>query len=315
MKPLLITAMAVPLICARASAQNVFASGAPAAGVPVHMVVTAEALRGSETPAMPQGAVEVRQGRTRLPVTEWVPLQGDKAEMELYILIDERVDPNQTALFEQLRQFVAHQPPSTAVGIAFMFIGEARIVRTPTKDHDLAADAVRATSGNESAGASPFMSLSALINGWNGAGALRREVVAVTDGIDRFGDFGDMNMYVDQTIADAQRAGVLVYCLYAPALGHAGHSPALIRWGQTYLGQIAEETGGEAYLMGGDSAAALGQSLADIENHLAHQYEVTFLAEPGSGAGFQSVRFASDVPNVELTGAYGFYAKAPVAQP
>jgi hypothetical protein len=300
MQPLLATtAIAVSMFGSIASAQT------QAGGVPVHMVVTAEPVQGSAVPAISRGDVAAWQGRTRLPVTEWLPLQGDKAELELYILIDERVDPNQAALFQQLRRFVSDQPPSTAVGIAYMFNGEAHIARTPTKDHALAAAALRVSSGSESAAASPFMSLSALVNGWT-SGAPRREVLAVTDGIDRFGDFGDLNMYVGQTVADVQRAGVVVFCLYAPSLGHAAHSPALIRWGQTYLGQVAEETGGEAYLSG-----SIEPFLADLNRHLAHQYQITFLAPPSSGAVFQAVRFTTEVPNVDLLSAYGFYVRAP----
>jgi hypothetical protein len=300
MKPLLTLAVAVSLICSRASAQN----------VPVRMVVTAEESGNPQGVLPLAGDVAAWQGHIRLPVAAWVPLEGDKGDLELYILIDERVDPKRTALFEQLRRFVSDQPPSTAVGIAYMFNGEARIARTPTKDHAVAAQALRVTSGNESASASPYMSLSALVNGWSGAQALRREVLEVTDGIDRFGDFGDLNTYVSQTIEDAQRAGVLVYCLYAPSLGHASHSPALLRWGQTYLGQLAEETGGEAYLDG-----SVEIYLADLSKHLAHQYLVTFLAPPSSGAGLQAVRFTTGVPNVDLIAAYRFYAKALEAQP
>jgi hypothetical protein len=315
MKPLLFSTLALSLFCLRASAQTpTVAPGGPAAGTPVHVVVTAEPLQGAQAPAVALGDVTAWQGRNPLPLKEWIPLQGDKADLELYILIDERIDPAQTMLFDQLRRFVLNQPPSTAVGIAYMFNGEAHIARTPTTDHALAADALRNTSGAESAEASPFTSLSALVNGWP-AGATRREVLAVTDGIDRFGDFGDMNMYVDQSVADAQRNGVEVYCLYAHALGHASHSPALIRWGQTYLAQIAEETGGEAYLMSPTSPGSVEQSLSDLQRHLAHQYLATIVLPPGSGAGYQQVRFTTNDPNVDLTSTHGVYGHAPVSVP
>lgn len=246
------------------------------------------------------GDVTAWQGRISLPVTGWVPLTGDKAGLELYILIDERVDPAQVALFDRLRQFVTDQPASTAVGIAYMFNGEARIAQLPTTDHARAALALRVSSGSESAAASPYTSLTALIDGWDRGAAPRREVLAVTDGIDRFGDFGDLNMYVDEAVANAQRAGVVVYCLYAPSLGHSSHSPALIRWGQSYLGRLAEETGGETYLSG-----SLDVYLADLSEQLAHQYMATFLASP-SGERMQPVHFTTKVPHVNLLAAYRF---------
>jgi hypothetical protein len=317
MKALLVTVTLLSLSCPFASAQDkAFAAvGRSAGSIPVHMVVTAEPFRGSEAPPVSPGDVAAWQGQTRLLVTEWLPLQEDKAGLELYILIDERVNPGEEMLFQQLRKFVSSQAPATAVGIAYMHNGEANIAQIPTKEHAIAAKALRATSGNESAGSSPFLSLSGLMNAWPFGEALRREVLVVTDGMDRFENTFDPNVYLEQTIADAQAAGVLVYSLYAPALGHSSHSPALIHWGQTYLGQLAEETGGEAYLAGPEPPASFEPFLADLATHLSHQYQVTFLATPDSGNAFQSVRFEAKVPNVELISAYRFNLKAPKPLP
>lgn len=313
MKPFLLTTMAVSLLFApglgpRLRAQSGVAS-AQAGRIPVHMVVTAELGPGAPATVIPASEVAAWQGRTQLPVTEWIPLTGDNAGAEFYVLIDERVDPAQTALFEDLRQFVSRQPASTAVGIAYMFNGEAHVAQTPTTDHALAAKALRASTGTESAAASPYTSLSALVGAWPDA-SLRREVLMVTDGIDRFGDFGELNMYVDQAVEDAQRAGVQVYSLYAPALGHAGHSPALIRWGQTYLSQLAEETGGETYLTG-----AVEPFLSDITEQMQHQYQITFLALPGSGPGLEPVRFTTGIARVDLVAAYRFAIRGPEVNP
>ena len=47
------------------------------------------------------------RAQTNLPVTELVSLQGEKAGLELYILIDEKVNPNPAARFNEIRRFVA----------------------------------------------------------------------------------------------------------------------------------------------------------------------------------------------------------------
>ncbi len=307
MKNLLISAALLTVTGLTASAQT--------ASQPVSMVITAEPLRGSQTQALSVSDVTAWQGDLRLPVTELIPLQGKNAAMDFYILIDERIDPDRAVLFERLREFIGRQAPETAVGVAYMFNGEARIVRSPTRDHALAAEALRATSGSESAAASPYTSLSQLVNGWKADGAMRHEVLMVTDGMDRFETFGDYNMYVDDAVNDAQRAGVIVYTMYEPCLGHASHSPALIRWGQTYLGQIAEETGGEAYLPNSNSATSPAQTsldtyLADLTKHLANQYRIGFLATPLSGEEYQRVSFEARGNDVELIGARRFYLKA-----
>jgi len=277
------------------------------------MVVTAEQPQSSEPVAISLNDIAAWQGRTRLPVVAWAPLGAErdagKPGVELFVFIDERVDPAQTAVFDQLRQFVLNQPASTAVGIAYMFNGEARIAQAPTADHALAFKALRPSTGTESAAASPYLSLSALAAAWPIA-SFQREVLAVTDGIDRFGDFGDFNMYVGQAISDAQRSGLIVYSLYAPALGHASHSPALIRWGQTYLSQVAEETGGESYISG-----ALPPYLADVTNLIEHQYRVTFLAPAGAAPGLEPVRFTTDLAGVDLIASYRFLMPGPEVNP
>lgn len=46
------------------------------------------------------------------------------------------------------------------------------------------------------------------------------------------------------------RAGVTVSAIYTPGVGHFGHSYWQTYWGQIYLSQLADETGGEAYYIG-----------------------------------------------------------------
>lgn len=285
------------------------APASTAVGLPVDMVITAEPLRGAQPPALSAADVSVLQDSRRLPVIELLPLQGDNAGLQLYILIDERVDPSQPALFGQLRGFISTQAPATAVGVAYMFNGDARVAQAPTTDHARASEALRATTGNDSAEANPFTALSMLIGRWPG-GALRREVLMVTDGMDRFNDTGDYNMYVDDAIADAQRAGVIVYSLYAPAIGHASHSPSLVRWGQNYLGDIAEATGGEACLPVSGSPAPYDRYFSDLDRHFANQYRITFLATPET-AEFQRVTIEAPGKDVDLVYAHKFYLIEP----
>jgi len=271
--------------------------------VPVQMIVTVEALHRGDIPPVTRDSVTAFRDTEKLPVTGWLPLQGENASMDLYLLLDEAAGPMPTQLNE-LKRFVSFQPATTSVGIAYMHNGSVEVAQFPTKDHARAAAALQQPPGLASALESPYRSLSDLVNCeqrcWQD-GSLRREVVMVTDGIDRFGSIGYGNVYVDGAVADAQRAGVIVYTFYAPGIGHSGHSPSLIHWGQTYLEQIAEETGGEAYTEPMDSYQP---ALAELSAHLAHQYEVTFLAKPA--AAVQQVRFATQTPGVELVAAHGF---------
>jgi hypothetical protein len=49
------------------------------------MVVTAEARHGSDVPVIQKEDVMVYQGRDRVKTTDWIPLQGDHAELELFL--------------------------------------------------------------------------------------------------------------------------------------------------------------------------------------------------------------------------------------
>jgi len=190
----------------------------------IQMVLTVETLSDNPTPVTVRD-IRALQGKVYLPVTGLAPLQGEAAGMELYILIDEKLSPTVAPRFAEIKHFVSMQPPTTAVGVAYMDNGEAHIVQAPTADHVQAAAAIRLPSGIMSPMSNPYFSLSALIGRWP-ARTPRREVLLLTNGIDRFEDVGGASMYLDVAIEDAQRAGVQVYCLYAPGLGHAGHSPA-----------------------------------------------------------------------------------------
>jgi len=132
----------------------------------------------------------------------------------------------------------------------------------------------------------------------------------VTSGVDALGGTGPVNPFLDAAIDAAQRNGIVVYAIYMPGAGHAGHSPWLMNWAQSHLGQIAEETGGEAYMLGFGPPVSFGPYLDEVSDHLTHQYRVTVLLKAGAKAGFQDLRFTTEVPNAELQSAKKVYVPA-----
>ena len=75
----------------------------------------------------------------------------------------------------------------------------------------------------------------------------RREILMISDGVDTYYGGGPDDPYVEKAIEDAQRAGITIYSIYTPGSGHAGHSFFLNNWGQNYLSELSEKTGGESY--------------------------------------------------------------------
>lgn len=197
-----------------ASAQQAPSAG----GVPAHIVVTAEPKHGSNVPVIKKDDVMVYEGHDRDTVTDWIPLQGDRAGLELFILIDDESGISLGTQLEELKQFINSQPATTKVGVAYMQNGIARISQNPTSDHAQAAKALRLPMGMAGADASPYFSLSDLVKRWPETNE-RREVLMVSDGIDRYYGAGDIqDPYLEAAIDEAGKAGIIVSAIYTPVL-------------------------------------------------------------------------------------------------
>src|SRR5258705_6917862 len=196
-------ALAVPAIAAQQQP--------PLPGVPVQMVVNGDARHGSDATASNREGVMVYEGHDRDQGTDWVPLEGSKAGLELFILIDDAA--NTTELGSQLgdiRKFISAQPATTAIGIGYMRNGTVAIAQNLTSDHAQAAKALRLPLGDPGASASPYFSLVDLIKRWPQAQA-RREILMLSDGVDRYCGSGAGDPYVDDAIAKAQQAGIIIF--------------------------------------------------------------------------------------------------------
>jgi hypothetical protein len=284
-------------------------SSAPA-GPSVNLVATVEARHGSNVPTITREDVMVYQGRDRDKVTDWVPLQGDHAGLELFVLLDDSSNVSLGSQLEDIRQFILAQPASTKVGIAYMQNGIAQVMQNLTSDHVLAAKALRLPLGSPGANASPYFSLGDLIKRWP-ENSERREVIMITDGIDRYWGSGPDNAYVDTVIEQAQRAGVIVFGIYTPGEGHYGHSYWRTYWGQNYLSQLADETGGESYyLIGSAPPVSFTPYFTDIQRKVNNQYLLTFIAKPQKKAGMERIKLQTEVPNAELVSADKVYVPA-----
>jgi len=266
-----------------------------------HMLVTVEAKHGKDVPDVGQVDVMVREGHDRDQVTSWVPAQGDHAALQLFILLDDGSSFSLGRQIEDLQHFITAQPSSTLVGVAYMQNGTARVEQNPTNDHALAAKSLRLPAGIGGINASPYFSLSDLVKRWPASSA-RREILMVSDGIDRYNAGGNADdPYLDAAIDDALRAGIAVFSIYNPGAGRVGRSGRRTYWGQTYLSQLSGDTGGKSYSIGfTGSPVSFDPYLDDIALHLNHQYMLTFNAKPQKRSGWQNVKVMTEVSNAVL---------------
>src|SRR5260370_34985137 len=131
-------------------------------GVALHVVVTVEPRHGSNVPVINREDVMGYQGHDRAKVTDWLPLQGEHAGRQLFILIDDAASSSLGSQLEDIRQFINAQPSTTPIGVAYMRNGTADILQNPTNDHAQAATALRLPSGVAGASGSPYSSLADL---------------------------------------------------------------------------------------------------------------------------------------------------------
>jgi hypothetical protein len=290
---------------------NMSAQTAAGSGTPVRMLVTVEARHGSNVPEVGRADVLVSEGHNRDQVTDWVPAQGDNAALELFILLDDGSGMSLGTQLEELRKFINSQPASTKIGLAYMQDGIAKVQQNLTGDHALAAKALRLPMGMAGVNGSPYFSLSDLIKHWPESTA-RREVLVLTDGIDRYYEGGNLDdPYLSAAIDDAERAGVMVFGIYTPGAGHLGHSYWQNYWGQMYLSHMTEDSGGEAYAINFNGPpVTFNPYFEDVEHHLDHQYWLTFNAKPEKKSGLRQVKVMTEVSNAELVAAHQVYVAA-----
>src|ERR1700689_5903861 len=106
------------VISAPASAQQ--ANSSTDTDVPVHMVVTVKPHHGAQVPAVGADDVKVYQKGQLDTVSSWVPLQGDRAGLQLFILIDDTSRSTLALQYKSIGKFIDEQPSTTAIAVGYM---------------------------------------------------------------------------------------------------------------------------------------------------------------------------------------------------
>src|SRR5208282_3290108 len=162
---------AIPLAAIPAGARQKSDSSG---GAPVSAVVTVLGPKFTPPPAVSRDDINVSEGEARKQVTDWVPAQGDKAGLQLAIVVDDSDRKDVGKQFDDLTNFIKALPPSTSVGIYYARDNTISVASQFSPDHEAVAKTLRLPVGN-GAVMSIYQSLMALIAGWPVTGA-RREI-------------------------------------------------------------------------------------------------------------------------------------------
>jgi hypothetical protein len=285
---------------------GVIALGAATVGpnqtaVPVKMTVTANVEDGKIRPQIAKENISVNKGKERLAVADWVPAQGARAGLDLFILIDDASASSIGIQFDDIRRFIEAQPASTTIGVGYARNGVVEIRQNFTTDRNLAGKALRLPLGYAGAYGSIYLSAVDLMKRWPDT-PNRREVLLVTDGIDRAhrARYALLNPDVDTAAAVAQRTGTLIHSIYYPGVGHWPRNFWYATNGQNGLAKLSEQTGGEAFFMGWPAPVSFAPYLNQLQKILDNQYLLTFYANPGNKAGLQYVNVVTDTAGVDF---------------
>ena len=286
----------------------------PAATAPVRMTVTLEVI--GENKRMPEVKLEdviVKHGEDRLKVTGWTPTRGDHAGLDLFILIDDAADTSLGSQLDDMRAFVNAQMPTTSVGVGYMHNATVQITQNFTTDHSQAAKALRLPIASMGAFANPYLSVIDLMKRWP-ANSNRREIVLVSDGIDRFRggprNFLFISPDVDSASSVAQRSGTIIDTIFTRGIGRLGRNFWAITNGQNSMAKLSEETGGDSFFLGTQNPVSFKPYLDEVQKNLESQYILEFQAIPGAKSGLQSVNLTTAIAGVELDSADSVWVEA-----
>jgi hypothetical protein len=278
--------------------------------VPVRMVVTVKPRHnGGQVPAVGPADVKVYQRDRQNTITSLIPLQGDRAGLELFILIDDTSRTSLGLLLDSIKRFIEEQPDTTAIGVGYMRNGTVFTAQNLTKDHALAAKSLRLPIGAV-AYTSPYLSLSDLMKRWP-VSENRREILMITSGIDPLGGgFSNdpfTNPYLQAAVDRAQRGGFIIYSIYAPGTGRVGRGFFRGTLAQTGLDILAQKTGGQTYYLGLGSPVDIAPYLQDVSFSLKHQYQLTFLTKSAKKPALEPVKVKTEMPNIGVIAAEDSY--------
>lgn len=268
------------------------------AGTPAQMIVTVGHHYGHEAPLLTRDDLTVTQNYQPLRVTNLIPLRGDRAGLELFLLVDNCSNCEPGSNFEELSRFIGSQPPTTTVGVAYILNGRLQVAENPTADHARAVKALSTPEGNKPA--SPFVALAELIRGWPQSTS-RRVVLMISNGINPDASDKYQDSTAEAALETAERAGVTVFVIYHPSADYLSTDYSKLYSGQVQLAHVADETGGEAYFLGFGPLPSLAPFLADLTDHLQNQYLLELVAKPAEGAGaLEDVTVKSKIADLDM---------------
>lgn len=278
------------------STYSVSAQTKPASSGTVTFTVTAVGKKES-APPIAKDDVQLFQRKERKQIGDW----QKSDQLYLAILIDSSIDTNAGGQWEYLKEFIMGQPSGTHIAVAYLQDNTAMVAQDFTQNHELAAKALHLTMGVGALGSSPYLATMDMLKRWPNTGP-RRSIVLITSGIDYFRGFGagPFSPDLDALINRAERQNTNIWSIYYPSAGHRGRAFYLVNTAQMNIDKLSQDTGAEAYFLGGGVPVSIKPYLEEIATHLNNQYLLTFAGSGGAKGKYESMKVKTELPDVEF---------------
>lgn len=289
---------ALPLFTAAVPA----ASAQTSDGVATKTIITVIPKDSQQAPSVDPQNLKVQVNGKSVQANNVTALRGDNAGLELVILIDSGARNSLGRQMGEISSFVRSLPPTTQVAIAYMMNGRAVFQQPFTTDKNQALRALHLPGGTPGSSASPYFCISDLAKNWPSRNtANRREVLAITDGIDPYEvRFDPEDPYVNAAIQDSVRAGVVVDALYWHDSGFASRVGFVADGGQNLLMLLTNATGGTFFYQGLGNPVSFTPFLNDLSKQLQNQYELGFVVPAKSKAQVEPLKVKLEMSGVKL---------------
>ena len=254
-------------------------------------------------PEIPQQSVQVEVNGKRSEITNWHPFRGPDATVELVVMIDDGARSSLGRELDDITHFVQSLPPNVKVAVAYMENGRAAMAGPLSADHAKVVQQIHLPLGAAGISASPYFCLSDLAKRWPSEDrAARREVVMITDGVDRYElRYDPDDPYVQAAIQDSARAGLVVYSIYWRSSGRIDRSTYENDAGQNLLQEVTQATGGNTYWIGTGNPVTLQPYFEDLSRRLNDQFELGFSAPLRGKAEVEDLKVKIAAPGTHVT--------------
>jgi hypothetical protein len=238
--------------------------------------------KGNESagPTLQPQNLQVKVDGKQSSITNLAPAKGPDSPLELVILMDSSARSSLGTQLEEIASFVKEMPNNTKITIGYMENGRAALTGPLSSDAAEILNGLHLPVGGAGVSSSPYFCLSDLAKNWPSRDPhARREVVMITDGVDYYNlRYDPDDPYVQASIEDSVRAGLVVYSFYWQNRGRLDRTQYENNAGQNLLSLVTQATGGNSYWEGTGNPVSFDPFFKDLRQRFVNQYRVNFTA-------------------------------------